>query len=452
MIDISKFVEIVDKSKNKAETLMLFRCTTLEYAEHFLETGNIRFGTPQEWIDYFKTHGDGRGDLLEGSFASIHTFDERPVAFYKHYRPQVHITKDKRNGNLYFQSSDVLMLRTFCLFGLDRALFTQELEAEDRKLYPTGSISKRYFEDFSEIKEDTYSNLPKEKKPVLLMIKNPKEFFQRLKQSLYKLGFEDNEFIIHPVGYMDKQEQFLIGDPLPGELFLKDMSFSYQSEIRVVLTPHKSSLTKLIEQKNGIIDLGNMKDIAEIQEYYFDDFHMQLRGNTILFSLPNAIETPISDPMTVISHIHQLYRDELPGPLLSIEKRDLLIDEACAFLQKHFGISFDKNSLTFTNSDGSKTWKLQNIWDILYGHGFSYYSRGEFEKSVDQYTKAILIDPQKPAAWYNRAVSYYKLGDYQKMLNDMNRAIELDPTNEKYIKERDDQLKNLGISVKPFSE
>jgi len=230
------------------------------------------------------------------------------------------------------------------------------------------------------------------------------------------------------------------------------MSFSYQSEIRVVLTPHKSSLTKLIEQKNGIIDLGNMKDIAEIQEYYFDDFHMQLRGNTILFSLPNAIETPISDPMTVISHIHQLYRDELPGPLLSIEKRDLLIDEACAFLQKHFGISFDKNSLTFTNSDGSKTWKLQNIWDILYGHGFSYYSRGEFEKSVDQYTKAILIDPQKPAAWYNRAVSYYKLGDYQKMLNDMNRAIELDPTNEKYIKERDDQLKNLGISVKPFSE
>ncbi|MBR6669176.1 MAG: tetratricopeptide repeat protein [Ruminococcus sp.] len=448
MFDITPYVKIEKNTAEDIETLMLFRCTTQEFAQQFLDTGNIRFGKPSEWIEYYKNHGNGRGDLLEGSFACIQKFDDRPIKFYNEYRTNVIITQDERNGNYYFQSSDVLNLRTFCLFGLNKSLFTHNLEAEDRMVYPTGSISKRYFDDFSNISQAEYESLPKNQKPVLLMIGNPHEFFVRLKQKLNEIGLQQNDYIIHPVKYSDMQKSFLVGDPMPGELFLKDNSFNYQSEIRVVITTDKKDVIELLEKNNGIIDLGNMHDIAEIQEYYFDDFHMQLRGSSILFSLPNPIETPITDPLTVISHIHQTYRDELPGELLSIEKRDKLIDEALAFLEKQFGITFDKETFTFTSNDGCKSWKLTNIWETLFNHGYSYYTRGEYKKAIDQYTKAIAIDPKRASAWYNRAVSYFKLGNFEKMIKDMDKAIELEPDNEKYIFERNVQQKSLNYKTK----
>lgn len=68
---------------------MLFRCTTLELAQKFLATGNIRFGVPQEWIDKYKEYGPGRGDLLEGAFAAIDKIDKRPIDFYNTIRPHV---------------------------------------------------------------------------------------------------------------------------------------------------------------------------------------------------------------------------------------------------------------------------------------------------------------------------------------------------------------------------
>lgn len=423
------------------DTIMLFRCTTLDYAERFMETGNIRFGMPKEWIDYYKKHGDGRGDLLEGSFASLFNFDKRAFDFCKTRRTNVSVTQDERTGIYYFQSNDVLALRTFCLFGLNKSLFSEILEGEDRKLYPTGIIPKKYFEDFSNINQENYDNLPKSEKPVLLMINNPHKFFERLKHALLQYGFEQDEFVIQPVNYIDKHNQFLIGDIVPGELFVKDSSFDYQSEIRVVLMPRSSKIIKKLEKVNGIFDLGSMRDIASIYDYYFHDFHMQLRNNSILFTLPKPEFTPITDPLTIISYIHQIYRDEEPGGLLNIQDRDELVDKMAELLKSKFAIKFNMETLTFTSEDGQTTWVMKNVWETLYNQGFSYYIRGEYDKSIDQYTKAILIDSKRPDAWWNRAVSYYKKGDFSNMLSDMNQAIILDPNNQKYITERNEQLK-----------
>ena len=181
------------------KTIMLFRCTTRNYAEKFIETGNIRFGKPSEWINYYKKNGDGRGDLLEGSFPSSDKYDDKLLNDFKTLRPNITSVKDERAGRFYFQSQDVLDLRTFCVFGLNTSLFPQSLEGEDKNFYPTGNISKQYFDDFWDKTKEETEKLPEEQKPVLLIIKNPSEFFKRLKQSLYKLGFEENEFIIQYV-------------------------------------------------------------------------------------------------------------------------------------------------------------------------------------------------------------------------------------------------------------
>lgn len=440
-------MESYNKLNDELKILMLFRCTTQEYAERFIHTGNIRFGTPKEWIDYYQKSGNGRGDLLEGCFASIPDSIKPNIAISN--RNNVYIVHDELNRRYYFQSKDVLQLRTFCLFGLTTELFTQSLEGEDRNVYPTGRISKKYFSDFSDVLKEDYDNLPKEKKPVLLMIKKPQLFFERLRKMLLKIGFDENEYIIQPVRYISKNIDFYIDGQVPAELFYKDNLFNYQNEIRVVLSPQNSVIRSLIEENDGILDLGCMEDIAEIQDYYFEDFHMQLRDNNLLFTLPKPVERPITDPLEVMGYIQQIYRDEYPGSLLSISERDKLVDKAANFLKDQFNIEFCKETLTFISADGKIKWQLNKnyIWQRLFEHGRLYYERGEYEKSIDQYSKAILINPSIAVAWYNRAVSYFKTRNYYRMLSDMNKAIELDPTNEKYIKERNQQLKYLDISV-----
>lgn len=200
-------MERYDGLIKKSETLMFFRCTTQEFAERFIETGNIRFGTPKEWIDYYKKNGSGRGDLLEGCFASASDVKQNEYQFYRTVRSNVKIIPDRANKRNHFQSRDTLMLRTFCLFGLNKELFTQSLEGEDRNLYPTGCIPKRYFSDFfdfsDEIQKD-YDNLSPDRKPVLLIINNPRLFLDRLIKKLLKIGFYEIEILIQPVEYIKK--------------------------------------------------------------------------------------------------------------------------------------------------------------------------------------------------------------------------------------------------------
>lgn len=441
MIDITPCVEINDMSQKNFKTLMLFRCTTLEYANKFLETGNIRFGLPQEWIDDYKKNGHGRGDLLEGVFANVTELDEIPIYFFKTMRPNVIVDKNPIGGYYFFRSEDVLNMRTYCLFGLNDTMFSEQVRAEDKKLYPTGKISEKYFCDlYPEVTMDNYDFLKPDQKPVLLMIKNPNEFFNRIRTFLHKFGLNDNEFIISPVGYVKKYEKFIVGDPMPGELFTKDAAFNDQSEIRIVITSTRKEITDKLTECNGIVDIGTMKDIADYEEYYFKDFVMQLRGNGLIYELPKPIVTEIDDPLQLIGLIHQTLRDELPEPP---EDTDEYLSTIIECLEDQFDIVFDRSCLTFHKKDNSQSWELTNIWDTLFLHGFHYFNEKEYEKSIDSYSKAINIDSTRPEAWYNRAVSHYWLRRYDHMFSDMDEAIKLDPTNAKYITERASMLQQL---------
>lgn len=315
--DITPYVKIEDKSRINFNTLMLFRCTMLEYANKFLETGNLRFGRPQEWIEDCKKNGVGRGDLLEGAFAAIKEVDERPINFYKSIRPHVKMTENAVEGFYYFQSEAVLNMRVFCLFGLNDNMFPDQLIAEDKKSYPSGRIFKKYFMDFApNITKENYESLKPNEKPVLLMIHNPHKFFERMRNFLYNLGLKDKEFIIHPVRYINKHNQFFVGDCIPGELFFKDSSFDYQSEIRIVICSRRKEIIDKVNATNGIFDIGSMKDIADIQDYYFTDFIMQKRGNSLLYVLPKPIRKDLRDCSLeeLLGMLFQTYEDRLPEP------------------------------------------------------------------------------------------------------------------------------------------
>lgn len=323
-------------SKN-FKTLMLLKCVTKQkYAKDFLEFGKLKFGKPQEWIDAWEKEGSGRGDLLEGSFASTTRLNYGQANFYKLLRNNTIDIVDPRNGHIHFQSKDVLNLPTCCFFGLNDNMFKTMSKGEDGNEYPSGKIKKSYFKDFAKNLDKTaYENCSEDEKPALIMISNPKEFRKRVETYFINNGVELSEIIYRPVEYVDKFKEFNIPYPAPYELFTKDNKFLNQSEIRLVVNTKNEKFLKKLNESKGIVELGNMSDIASIEEYYFEDFTMQNRGNTLIYSLstPRLEKLPqdITDFLNNIKNTDTAYqtingkkcpiiveRDEKNGDIISI--------------------------------------------------------------------------------------------------------------------------------------
>lgn len=61
--------------------------------------------------------------------------------------------------------------------------------------------------------------------------------------------------------------------------------------------------------------------------------------------------------------------------------------------------------------------------------GNAYDEIGQFNRAVQDYDRAVSLDPNDAAAFINRGVAYGNLGQYSLSLGDYDRAIELSPNN-----------------------
>jgi len=71
----------------------------------------------------------------------------------------------------------------------------------------------------------------------------------------------------------------------------------------------------------------------------------------------------------------------------------------------------------------------QNARDAVayYNRGIEYQHKGDLDRAMADYTKAIEIDPKYAAAYYNRGVAYRAKGDFDRAIADYSKAIEIDP-------------------------
>src|SRR5215510_11792957 len=53
--------------------------------------------------------------------------------------------------------------------------------------------------------------------------------------------------------------------------------------------------------------------------------------------------------------------------------------------------------------------------------------RGEFDRAIAEFDKAIEINPQLADAWCNRGLAYHLKGDIEQATAELDRAIKLDP-------------------------
>lgn len=65
--------------------------------------------------------------------------------------------------------------------------------------------------------------------------------------------------------------------------------------------------------------------------------------------------------------------------------------------------------------------------------GLRKYKQVDFDDAIADYTKAIELDPELAAAYFNRGTVLYRLCLFEEGLKDLIKSFELDPTNPEFL-------------------
>ena len=68
---------------------------------------------------------------------------------------------------------------------------------------------------------------------------------------------------------------------------------------------------------------------------------------------------------------------------------------------------------------------------------------GDYERAVEDYSQALLVDPQNSYAYYNRGITRDRSGDYEGAIADFSQAIRLDPANADFFHNRGFSLRKM---------
>ena len=260
-----------------------FRLTTAQYANAFVNCGSVKFNTPQSWIDYYSEHGNGRGDIYEGTLAFCEKYDTEhlqmlvqdyssPLVLNVKNRPIVFsIARDR----LLFKDARSLQLPCFCVYIMKNSLF--QCPDHAGKYRTSAVVPASYFRDFADnaIPEDI-NKRSFEKHPALIAIFDFSIFKKRLYDALFDIGIKESEIILGSVFYenfdkfdFDTCGWFDFNQKYPKELLIKDLQFHNQSEARFIINIKNKEAIRYLNEND--LKLGNMSDIAAVSNTYFYD-------------------------------------------------------------------------------------------------------------------------------------------------------------------------------------
>ena len=81
----------------------------------------------------------------------------------------------------------------------------------------------------------------------------------------------------------------------------------------------------------------------------------------------------------------------------------------------------------------------------------AYYKKGELDKAIANYTKAIELQPDYAEAYYNRGLAYRNKATFDKAIADYDKAIALKPDFAEAYNNRGSAYANKGAFDKSDS-
>lgn len=338
----------------KYSTLVLFRCLPGKYAKSFLK-GEIKFGLPLNWINAELEKGNkGFGDAREGVFLS--TSKEDDSEFIKMAKKRY--DSFEYENMLYFRKDETKKMFTLCLYGVNDNMFNNEVVDEENVLHNYAIVNKDYFSNFTDIaNEIQYLDTDEDERQVVVFILNPHSFFERIKNFFIKFGVDEKDIIISPVEYIDMNKSFVLQVDYPMELFVKDKYFSNQSEVRIVINNTSNKLEEYMIENNGVINIGDISDIAMIHLNYYHDLLLEVKNNELIYCLPFPEETELHD-MTLrklIALYCQFINNSVPQKCYKGYEKEIFINAIEKIIKEKYGIDIwydDSNMLNISGYDG----------------------------------------------------------------------------------------------------
>jgi tetratricopeptide (TPR) repeat protein len=87
--------------------------------------------------------------------------------------------------------------------------------------------------------------------------------------------------------------------------------------------------------------------------------------------------------------------------------------------------------------------------------GFAYYDKGQIDQAIKDFDKAIALDPKFAIAYNNRGVAYHGKESPDRAIEDFDRAIEFDPKYTKAYYNRGlayDSKGDTGLAIKDYDQ
>jgi tetratricopeptide (TPR) repeat protein len=92
-------------------------------------------------------------------------------------------------------------------------------------------------------------------------------------------------------------------------------------------------------------------------------------------------------------------------------------------------MSFDARISGCTNVIQSGRESGDNLAVVYNNRAIAYHAKGEYDRAIADYKKAIDINPRNADAYYNRAIVHDAKGEYDRAIADLSKAIEINPSH-----------------------
>lgn len=98
----------------------------------------------------------------------------------------------------------------------------------------------------------------------------------------------------------------------------------------------------------------------------------------------------------------------------------------------------------FNNAINSKDISPKNLAWAYHSRAAVMADKDMFEQAIADYNKAIEINPQYDASYFNRSFVHEHLGQPEKALADAQKAVELDPSDQDFQDRLADLKRRMG--------
>jgi len=103
------------------------------------------------------------------------------------------------------------------------------------------------------------------------------------------------------------------------------------------------------------------------------------------------------------------------------------LDDVKAGISAANGNDYDKAIGLFTKAIESSELPRETLSKVYFDRALAWGEKGDYGKTIADYTKAIEINPRYAEAYNNRGLAWGKKDDYDKAIADYTKAIEINP-------------------------